>query len=85
MYNFKLIFVCLIKFRLMVTKVIKLSIMKNEQSALGCNILIPQYLLISLKKKIKQPNQIKKKSRNKQTTRNPKLHFFSPTVMRGKY
>lgn len=44
-YNFtKFIMICLIKFRLMVTKVIKLSIMKNEQSALGYNILILQYL-----------------------------------------
>lgn len=42
-YNFtKLIFICLIKFRLMVTNVIKLSIVKNEQLALGHNILILQ-------------------------------------------
>lgn len=47
-YNFtKFIFICLIKFSSMVTKVIKLSIMKNEQSALGYNTLILQYLLTS--------------------------------------
>lgn len=44
-YNFtKFIFICLIKFRLMVTMVIKLSILKNEQLALGYNILILQQL-----------------------------------------
>lgn len=51
-YNFtKFIFICLVKFRLMVTKVIKMSIMKNEQSSLGYNILILQHLLISFLKK----------------------------------
>lgn len=61
----------------MVTKVIKLSIMKNEQSALGCNILIPQYLLISFKKKLKQPNQIKKNQEtNKQQETQNSIFFL---------
>lgn len=86
-YSFtKFIFICLIKFRLMVTKVIKLTIMKNEHSALGYNILCLQYLLISFKKTQNNLAKQTKNSPNKQTNDNrksqtPYFFFFSPTVM----
>lgn len=84
----KFIFICLIKFRFMVTKVIKLTIMKNEHSALGYNILCLQFLLISFKKT--QNNLAKQKKKlTKQTNKrqqkipNSIFFFFSPTVMGG--